>query len=345
MMFARIEFIQNASLNNVLSDIVAVLTGETDVNNLSAHSTPGSSEIITERTTSPWELWDDVSGSHKVIRCQQSDSGEWKYVGIHHQSDTLANAKYSLSCAYEWDKVLHTGTNYVGPEYAYRAVGNRQDQPSSGGYPPFTMYMYADEFSFYLLSQGNYGILGNSEGNTTLQYGGIGCWECDRINPSIQLGDMPNWFIGHGSALAGGSQPNVEEMNLSFPKGRNYNGTEITRLRSYGYVAARGNYNYQDVAYLLAKSVCPAVLSGPDQFPVEHLQVQGSGIEGAVNCQGVAYYGSISTRCNVWMINQSAGDAFTFVIFNGQKYMIWKAAHNAATTGYEVGHKFLVPYG
>lgn len=337
-MFATIEWQQNATLNNVLQDITDVITGETDVSNLSADVVQGNSEISVSISTSPWTLHDDVAGGHKQIRCQQTDSGVFKHIGLHHKSDTLANAMYSISCMDDWNNVTHAGTDITGPDYSFNQVGARQDIAA------FQYYLYADEFMIYILPHSDFDRVGNSEGANVKQTG-IGTWEVDRTNPSMAIGDMPNWFIGSTGIFGGDT--NTKTRFASFWQGRDTEGAIAKPMTSYGGVACRGQYNWSTEKYnsTINACLCPADVSGANRYAVEHLIMMSSGFDAPTNVNVGTYLGSVSARSNIWALPEGSQPVLSVMNYNGLNYVILKAAHDTGTTGLNPGFKVMVPNG
>jgi len=105
---------------NCLDDVVAVLTGETEISNLSASLDQSQSEIL---STIPagWTLHDVPDTDERIVTSPHSDDSinVQKYAKI--SCDTYRNWRIQI---YEgWDNVLHTGTNETpsNSETSYQA--------------------------------------------------------------------------------------------------------------------------------------------------------------------------------------------------------------------------------
>lgn len=94
-------------------DIIAVLTGETDKNNLSAQNLPGGTTIA---STIPagWEVWDDNTGAADpewVLRAPTiDDPTQYKYVKL----SFLSSSNYlyiTHSIMEDWNPTTNTSTN------------------------------------------------------------------------------------------------------------------------------------------------------------------------------------------------------------------------------------------
>ncbi len=101
----------NSSYANILSDVIAMLTGETDVANLSSDCNKDKTTINTvignQTVLAGWEVWDDnVSSNYQILRSPYIGGG-FKYIAVYVDSGGWITSK-----AYEsWDKDTHTGTN------------------------------------------------------------------------------------------------------------------------------------------------------------------------------------------------------------------------------------------
>lgn len=106
------KYVYNAGANNlqVLSDLILLATGTTDVNLLSASCSKASTTII---STIPagWTLHDNAASStSKVIKAPYVDNASsYKYVQILVDSATSLSVK---GCE-DWNATSHTGTNVV----------------------------------------------------------------------------------------------------------------------------------------------------------------------------------------------------------------------------------------
>jgi len=107
-MFTTYRYNSGATQANILSDIVAILTGETTVANLSA-SCDKPNTTITSTIAAGWTLHDGSSGSNKkVIKSAYSDNGSaFKYVEI----DLLSTTYFDCYIYEDFNSGTHTGTN------------------------------------------------------------------------------------------------------------------------------------------------------------------------------------------------------------------------------------------
>jgi len=189
-MYATYRYAAGSTAANFLSDVVAILTGETDVNNLSANCIKADSSILTTYDSAGWEMHDNASHTNGVmLRAINIDDQSYKYYGI--QQNTL-NA-FSVRTAETWNPVTHTGTNQLG---AYEITCNL----TGGGY----WYIYAHRGCIYILPYHN-----------TAYQSTRGCFEVDNSRGLIPAG-YPTWAITSNSTFAG---------VMYFPRRKNTTGT------------------------------------------------------------------------------------------------------------------------
>lgn len=107
-MYAKLEFTASVTTADAMADIVDVLTGETDVGNLT--SAEPTSEIYTTSSVSGWTLWDDLGSDDKVLRAPYDDvPTNYKYIRL--TGGTTSGHRYiSWEFYRDWDEISHTGT-------------------------------------------------------------------------------------------------------------------------------------------------------------------------------------------------------------------------------------------
>lgn len=328
-MYAKYAYLNTATMDQILDDIVLILTGTTNPASLSASCDTTNTEILTTLSTSPWAVWDDVSATQQILRVEMDDdAGVYKYVGINHDTDQIA-----LSIAFDWNNVAHTGTNEIVADYTYHAQGF---QIASGGY----LHIYASQYAIVFMHESAAGLLGNSIGN--LSYGSVGVWECSRGNPSLAVGDMPNWFIGATSMFS-----DVDTgYKAKFVKGRDYTNTVQTPFTAEMVTQCRDiTYNGSN-KYPAGLGGCTALtgIGAPTRFALQPIQVSG-GISQTLH-QSTTFYGDVSDRCDIWYLPEGTNDVLDHILVNDVAYKIFKGGtQNIATVGTVVGVKFVVPYG
>jgi len=109
-MYARYAYTASASVANVLADLAAIFTGETNKANLSAGCDQSLTEIISI-VPAGWTMHDNAAGTNKVvIKAPFSYNGTlFKYLMLDHSLST--NTRLTFYGYETWDAVAHTGTN------------------------------------------------------------------------------------------------------------------------------------------------------------------------------------------------------------------------------------------
>lgn len=116
-MFARYEYYSSATQANVLSDIVKIFTGETDVNNLSA-SCNKNITTITATIPAGWTVFDAAASStSQVIRASYVDSAStYKYVEL----KATSTSAFDIFGYESWNATTHVGVNKTGNTSSYQ---------------------------------------------------------------------------------------------------------------------------------------------------------------------------------------------------------------------------------
>jgi hypothetical protein len=148
-MFTVYNYAAGATQANVLSDIVKLLTGETNKANLSAACVQANTSILST-VAAGWSVWDASAGTNiQCLRAINQDASTYKYYLLQFGSTTA----FSAATAESWNAGTHTGTN-VTPYAA-----NTWDS-AGGGY----FYIYATSKNIVILpwtSTGYKGIVGS----------------------------------------------------------------------------------------------------------------------------------------------------------------------------------------
>jgi hypothetical protein len=346
-MFALYKHQGAIILDDILNDIMLILTGETDINNLSGTCDPSVSYIKTDISTSPWTLWDDHNGTEKILRVEQSDdSGRYKYIGLKHNSGITSSARIAFTVMESWDNGAHTGTNELAADYDKQKMGVYLAQPPSafGNH----IYIYASEFALIIMAVKYDNDFGDEGGDAT--YGSTGIWECSRDAASMAAGDMPNWFIAPSGIFGGDADIT---MDCFAWQGRNKSDSVVTPMRTSIYVPGRamdnhgsgqGNYVTGDRVVRYEEDLA-AHATHPKHYVMEHICIGAN----THNAGGVhdyeGYLGSVSERCDIWALPEGGPRVLDIMIAGGQKYITLKAGHTASASGQIVGKKFVVPYG
>lgn len=115
-MYAKYEYNSGATQANILADLVAILTGTTDVNTLSASCNKAAS-TITSTVAAGWTVHDASAGSNKqVLKAPYVDNGSaYKYTEI-----TVSASEIQLHVNETWNETAHTYTNKTGNTSYYQ---------------------------------------------------------------------------------------------------------------------------------------------------------------------------------------------------------------------------------
>jgi hypothetical protein len=123
-MYGRYVYTAAATLNNVIDDIAAILTGQTNSSLLAAAVIPDTELDGTISTT--WSVYDNATGSDNprvVLRSAISDAGsKYKFLGLGNDgSGSLVVYSYE-----DWNTSTNTGTNAVSVTWAMGIGSSKQ---------------------------------------------------------------------------------------------------------------------------------------------------------------------------------------------------------------------------
>lgn len=117
-MYAKYSYNAGATQANILADVVAILTGTTDKNTLSATCDKPNTEILTTYDPAGWVMHDAAAGTNKVVLKATNVDATTKYAVI----DTNSAGYLVIHAAEAWNETTHTGTNVttIGNTYQQR---------------------------------------------------------------------------------------------------------------------------------------------------------------------------------------------------------------------------------
>jgi hypothetical protein len=342
------------SLGHLMAqDIIDIITGETDVNNLSVDCDKTNSWIDTSLTTSPWTVHDAAAGTDlQIIKTTQADSGDTKFLGLDFTPGS-SSAYFSFAVMSAWNEIAHTGTDYFlinteGPRATMRT------NFSAGG----AVYIYASRECILLMQAryspdryGNYRTTNSDVG--TLMVG-----EHTR-GISTQIGDQPNWFVASlGNCGGKGDTSGTLQGGYKW-SGRRVSTTNVTAIvkpyrMSVGLYTAsiyssEGNFqNYPEVlkASQARKQIGPVVPQSEDdaiQYKPEFILC--GNLPYASGQDSSTIQGNVSLQCDIWKLPAGSGAIGSYMNWNGKKYRVWKSGDGTLQSGTTVGHKILVPLG
>jgi len=174
-MFARYNYIAGSTVANIMADIVAILTGTTDKNTLSASCDKTNTYIYNTYTNAEWILHDASAGTNQVVLkgARFDDPTNYEYALL--DFDTVAS-KFGVKLYETWNETTHTGTNvaYVSTNLSSNTGFYQRINTSAGG----STIIYANKGRCILF-----------QGNTATGYGDdtnkawLGCMQRSRLSP------------------------------------------------------------------------------------------------------------------------------------------------------------------
>lgn len=135
-MYAVLKFNAGATQAQMGADVVAVIGGETDVNNLSAGCDKANSSISVAYDNAGWSVYDATAGTNKqVLRAPcNDDPTQYKYAVVDYN-----NSGYiALNVVESWNNSTHVGTNY-----AYSALSTNWNRAPVSTSLATTVYLSA----------------------------------------------------------------------------------------------------------------------------------------------------------------------------------------------------------
>ncbi len=122
-MYGRYVYTAAATMNNVIDDIAAILTGQTNSSLLAAAVIPDTELDGTIPTT--WSVYDNATGSDNprvILRSAISDAGtKYKFLGLGNNAGSLVVYSYE-----DWNTSTNTGTNAVSVTWAMGIGSSKQ---------------------------------------------------------------------------------------------------------------------------------------------------------------------------------------------------------------------------
>lgn len=331
-MYAKLQISGTATAAQVVTDLVAVLTGTTDVNALSAQIVKANSQII---STDPagWTLVGDYLTTGKVLSAPVADNAsQYKYVAIFTSGTSVA---YQLGEGYNaGGKTLTTTTASSG------LISNQSSSALTfpHGLTTFDLYITASarHIGFHTLSN-------NSGSYYTGDLGGV--FECTRKDiwntsssgflPAVQTNSTYG-LIYHGSSLTqnqlvanGGA---IALNTTRYMADHNATPTIISAGKSamtLPWFSGMPNDNDTSIAALNA---CGMNVTGSSMVT----NATGSKVHGLIpfghgRCPHRFIGGEISPLCNIFITTYSFGAAYDTITVSGVTYEIWKLySYNAA---------------
>lgn len=303
-MYTKYIYNTGATQADILADIVAVLTGETDKNNLSA-SCNKTNTTITSIIPAGWTVHDASAGTNmKCLKAVISDDGAtYKYIVI-----DLSNSGYILSKGYEtWNATNHTGTNLC--YYSDQTTSGQRWTNGGAG----TLYIFSSVRFIYIWSE--YSTTYGSSWASS----GTGLFERTRAIPidTVAYG-LPKWFLSAGTF----GYDLFNNGNNSFvPRIINKSKTELTTSNAYVIPTPIPYTTTIDGASMLVPG------ASADYVPFFPIYVNGQR-QGYPAGPMPAAWGEISSLCDVWVVPRTTCNHLDTVSKGDENYIVmraWKA--------------------
>ena len=281
-MYSKYQYLSGVQATvqaNILADIVALVTGETNVANLSASCDKVNSQIIST-VAAGWALHDAAAGTN--ARCIKApfadDANAFKYAVI----DTNTNGSIYMKVYEGWNATTHTGTNLCSNNVQFF----QQFDTVNGG----TIHVFATARYLCLASKLTTGAFGSGTYN-----GASGCFERTRFCPfdTPARGFPPFVYLdfGYSSYAANGvSTPRKMERTGAFSVGTS--ATLDLVIVPYGIpTSLAAVFSGQ------GKKILDA--SGQSMVPIFPVMVSDN-VSSFANLS--VPYGSLTDLCNIWAV-------------------------------------------
>lgn len=289
-MYASYWYNASASASDVLSDLVAILTGETTVANLSTSCNKTSTTITASATVAGWAVYDASAGTNaQCLRAPCNDSALYKYMVL-----STNTSGYLMQNLYEaWDSTAHTGTNV-----AYYSNTTAQTQTlnlTTGG----RIEIYANNRCCLFWAKPSQGIWGEPTSNGftgILERTRVSFWDVDAcgVAPAYYTGAIYNQYISE----------------CRYPR---ETGAYITGSTALMYFMS----NMGGGSSIPVLSTTP-LIDPNTMYPVYPMYPFG-----VFRSQYGHAGGFSSSLCDVWWLVTSTHGAFDKLTYNGGEYVVW----------------------
>ncbi|OQY56435.1 MAG: hypothetical protein B6247_04055 [Candidatus Parabeggiatoa sp. nov. 2] len=306
-MYAEYEYVENSQKSEILADLVAIFTGESDPSNLSDSCNKANTSIIST-VPAGWTLHDAAaSANSQVVKAPYvDDANSYKYVEI------MLQSRLGLSGYESFDANSHTGVNKTS-----------NNTTSSGYTQP---YSNTQAGKFYLLSSARFlvilGEYATYRGDNS--QGMIIAAEYSRTQPWNMSG-FPSFAIllsGYGL----GGQPMAYIVRAMDTLGNDVIGDSV-------YIASEGSsYNDWNSLDHFPQGTDTKVMDATKKRYVPFLPIL------LVKAKKYSVrLGDFSTISNVWVAPKSLLGQFETITEDGDEFIALQA--NAS------GHRFLFEKG
>lgn len=318
-MYATLNYNKNASVANILSDVVAVLTGETLVGNLSSNlSALGTS--IDATVPAGWTVHDNVSATQVVITAPITDSARSKFLSI----ESTASNKVVANWYKSWDNVTHTGVPYFESNGTTIIDGVIVNQTTPETYT-----------SVIALSASAKHIMGSylSNNETTFAYPWCitdfvrtpGYWDTN-VNdyPPIAFIDNADWKTAAAWYIPEGPLGPSTNYDISAAWNAHADATPVTHMMTHGSTFVSASKLTHDMTVLDANK---NIITNP---------LMPFGVRGD---DGWHLGGDISSLCDIYMMPSYGGWGDVMTVNTNEYRIIPFGTPNYATTEYYLAVK------
>lgn len=299
-MYTKYTYSAGATAANVLADVIALLTGETNKANLSASCNQANTEILTSWCVAGWTLHDASAGTNaKAIKAVKlviaGDPELFKYVVV----DTNS-AGYILTKVYEtWNETAHTGTNLCYNSGTGAFYSQRLNLTNGGILYISSSVRHLNIISYQSAVWGSSSYLGSS-----------GCFERTRKAPwDTGANAYPPFLWANFGAIANGD-------TAFAPRYKKYDNTDVITSNACLYCVLPYGSGHPSLIYSISTylgldaSLNSVHIFHPIAFAYYTNQFQG---------------GEISGFSDTWFTTYNYGAALDEVTKDGNTYVIWPA--------------------
>jgi len=316
-MFARYNYSAGATVANIIADIVAILTGTTDKNTLSASCDKANTYIYNTYTNAEWILHDAAAGTNKVVlKGARFDApAEYEYAML----DFSTSSKFGIKLYETWNAGAHTGTN---PAFTTFGAGNtsyyQRINTAAGG----SVIIYANK-GRCILFQGNTSTGLGDDGYKAW----LGCMQRSRLSPwdTVAAG-YPLSVVASGYVMFSSSSPPLLPCcRIKNPAGGDITNTNMCGLRSAWLGGGGDSFPIAGEGYTQHQSTVYKLPDGAGGFYAPLINLGANyGLYGHLG-------GSFSDVCDVWL-----GVAYPFnldeVVTGGKTYVFIQNTSSARAT-------------
>lgn len=292
-MYAKYTYLAGATVTNILTDVVALLTGETVVANLSVACDDANSSIVAT-VAAGWAVYDATAGTNKqCLRAPNRDTG-YKYMVV----DTNS-AGYLMLTGYEsWNAGANTGTDLIANSNS-TSYAQRIDTAAGG-----VIYLSASARHCFAASNTGAGW-GSNTGNSP---SGIVEMSRDLSFDTTAAGWPRGVFYSPGNSLA--FAPRLYKFDLTTVTGGSATLTPVSvGMTSRSSLPSGSSQRIPTPAAGYVVPFFPIIMQSTGLMP--------------------APYGDVSDTCDIWWLPQSMFLGLDEVVKNGQTYVAWRM--NATT--------------